>query len=82
MLKDLHKQKHQQYPSNIFTPHYYNALVHGHDLRHNVVPDALNQKRILCSVYQISIFKINQGHITIRFGSKFNFSPNTVHCLL
>ena len=67
MLEDLYKiQLYKIYYKNTnnilpsyfqtFTPHYYNALEHGHDLRLKHL--ALNQKRILCSVYQISIFKL------------------------
>ena len=55
----------------------YVPLEHGHDLRHNVVRLPKTKKSILCSVYQISIFKINQGNVTRRLGSKF--IPNTVH---
>ena len=71
MLEDLHKielyethyTKHQQYPSNIFTLYYYNAIEHGYELRYNVVR-LHNQKGILCSVYGISILKNNQGNLT------------------
>ena len=93
MLEDLYKmQLYEIYYKNTnnilsayfqtFTPHYCNALEHSHDLRHNVVwlPMTKREYYVQCTKYQF--FIINQGHLTIRLGSKFNFIPNTVHCLL
>ena len=37
-----------------FTPHYYNALEHGHDLRHNVVrlPQTKRKYYVQCTKYR------------------------------
>ena len=65
MLEDLYKiQLYKIYYKNTnnilpsyfqtFTPHYYNALEHGHDLRHNVVRLPLTKREyyVQCTKYQ------------------------------
>ena len=65
MLEDLYKiQLYKIYYKNTnnifpsyfqtFTPHYYNALEHGHDLRHNVVRLPLTKREyyVQCAKYQ------------------------------
>ena len=65
MLEDLYKiQLYKIYYKNTnnilpsyfqtFTPHYYNALEHGHDLRHNVVRLPLTKREyyVRCTKYQ------------------------------
>ena len=65
ILEDFYKiQLHNIYYKNTknilptyfqtFTPHYYNALEHGHDLRHNVVRLPLTKREyyVQCTKYQ------------------------------
>ena len=65
MLEDLYKiQLYKIYYNNTnnilpiyfqtFTPHYYNTLEHGHDLRHNVVRLPLTKREyyVYCTKYQ------------------------------
>ena len=65
MLEDLYKiQLYKIYYKNTnnillsyfqtFTPHYYNAFEHGHDLRHNVVRLPLTKREyyVQCTKYQ------------------------------
>ena len=65
MLEDLYKiQLYKIYYKNTnnilpsyfqtFTPHYYNALEHGHNLRHNVVRLPLTKREyyVQCTKYQ------------------------------
>ena len=65
MLKDLYKIQlyiiHHKNTNSIpptyfqtFAPHYYNALEHGHELRHNVVllPMTKREYYVQCTKYQ------------------------------
>ena len=62
-----------------FTPHYYNALEHGHDLRHNVVRLPLTKREyyVQCTKYQLLklIMDTSQSDLDLsQFISYFKYS--------